>query len=148
MRNQSVPTNSMLLHLVYEDVEEASSWLARVFGFTEHYRYGAPEGPVSGAQMYLEHAWVMLRRAQPGAAKPSADPNRKPSVTVIVNDAAAHYAQAKAADAVITEELNETFYGERQYAAEDLAGHRWLFAQHLRDVKPEEWGATVVHSPF
>jgi uncharacterized glyoxalase superfamily protein PhnB len=31
-------------------------------------------------------------------------------------------------------------YGERQYEAEDFAGHRWTFSETLRDVAPEEWG--------
>jgi hypothetical protein len=34
-------------------------------------------------------------------------------------------------------------YGERQYQAEDLAGHRWTFSETLRDVAPEEWGGTT-----
>ena len=33
-------------------------------------------------------------------------------------------------------------YGERQYAAEDLAGHLWTFSQTLADVAPEAWGGT------
>jgi hypothetical protein len=35
-------------------------------------------------------------------------------------------------------------YGERQYSAEDLAGHRWTFSETLADVAPEEWGGTSV----
>jgi hypothetical protein len=31
-------------------------------------------------------------------------------------------------------------YGERQYTAEDLGGHRWTFSQSIADVAPEEWG--------
>ncbi|MDQ3327354.1 MAG: hypothetical protein M3506_02365 [Chloroflexota bacterium] len=41
------------------------------------------------------------------------------------------------------EDLNETAYGERQYGVEDLEGHRWLFLQHVRDMDPGEWGATI-----
>lgn len=32
-------------------------------------------------------------------------------------------------------------YGDRQYGAEDLAGHRWDFSE-IADVTPEEWGGT------
>ena len=39
--------------------------------------------------------------------------------------------------------LNETAYGERQNAAEDLESRHRLFSRHVRDVSPEEWGATV-----
>jgi hypothetical protein len=35
------------------------------FGFTEHYRYGLP-GILSGAQLYLRDAWIMLEAADPG----------------------------------------------------------------------------------
>ena len=42
MRNRSVPVDTVLPHLVYHDLASASIWLTRVFGFTEHYRYGDP----------------------------------------------------------------------------------------------------------
>ena len=45
------------------------------------------------------------------------------------------------------EEPHETVYGEFQYAAEDLDGHHWLFSRHARDLRPEEWGATVKENP-
>jgi uncharacterized glyoxalase superfamily protein PhnB len=35
-------------------------------------------------------------------------------------------------------------YGERQYAAEDLAGHQWTFSETLADVAPEDWGGTSI----
>lgn len=50
MNNRSVPTATVFPHLVYRNVPEACDWFARVFGFTEHYRYG---DPVSGIQMHL-----------------------------------------------------------------------------------------------
>jgi len=35
-------------------------------------------------------------------------------------------------------------YGERQYHAEDLAGHQWTFSETLADVAPEHWGGETV----
>jgi hypothetical protein len=35
-------------------------------------------------------------------------------------------------------------YGERQYNAEDFAGHQWTFSETIRDVAPEEWGGISV----
>src|SRR6266516_602235 len=49
----------------------------------------------------------------------------------------------KSAGAEIVEDLHETEYGERQYGAEGLAGHHWLFSRHARDISPDEWAATV-----
>ena len=36
-------------------------------------------------------------------------------------------------------------YGERQYNAEDFAGHRWDFTQTIADVDPKDWGGTLVN---
>ncbi|MGH9510901.1 MAG: VOC family protein [Terriglobales bacterium] len=146
IENRSVPPDTVLPHIVYRDVAEASAWLARVFGFTEHYRYGNPAG---GAQMYLGKAWIMLRSARErgGERTPRQLGGGTQSLTVFVEDVEAHFQRAKLAGAKIVEELNETMYGELQYGAEDLDGHHWLFAKHARDVSPEEWGAKVSNIP-
>ena len=62
---------------------------------------------------------------------------------MFVLDVDTHFRKAKSAGAKIVEDLNETCYGERQYEAEDLGGHHWLFSQHARDLSPDEWGAKV-----
>ena len=35
-------------------------------------------------------------------------------------------------------------YGERQYNAEDYAGHSWTFSQSVADVHPSDWGGEAV----
>jgi hypothetical protein len=35
-------------------------------------------------------------------------------------------------------------YGERQYTAEDPAGHQWTFSETLTDVAPEDWGGQSI----
>jgi uncharacterized glyoxalase superfamily protein PhnB len=85
----------------------------------------------------------MLRQARPGSDTPAQLGSATQSLTVFVRDLDAHYARTKGAGATIVEELNVTIYGERQYGVVDFAGHHWLFAQHARDVSPEEWGARI-----
>ncbi|MCC7241898.1 MAG: nuclear transport factor 2 family protein [Acidobacteria bacterium] len=34
-------------------------------------------------------------------------------------------------------------FGERQYSAHDLAGHRWTFSQSVADVDPADWGGQL-----
>jgi uncharacterized glyoxalase superfamily protein PhnB len=143
MRNRSVPVDNVLPHIVYQSVEAALAWLTATFGFTEHYRYGEPGGPVLGAQMHLGGVWIMLHNARPGSATPAQLGAGTQSLTVFVDDVDAHFERAKSAGAKIVEELHETCYGEWQYGAEDLDGHHWLFSRHARDVNPEEWGATL-----
>ena len=59
---------------------------------------------------------------------------------VRVEDARAHCEHARAHGATILMEPTDFEYGERQYSAEDPAGHRWTFTQTLRDTAPKEWG--------
>jgi uncharacterized glyoxalase superfamily protein PhnB len=131
----------VLPHVSYRNVAEAMAWLTRVFGFEEHYRYGVNEERVSGADMQLGAAHVMVRMR--AGATPAELGFGTQSLTVFVEDVGAHYARAKAEGATIVEEPHETEYGEFQYAALDLDGHHWLFSRHARDVGPEEWGAVM-----
>jgi len=130
----------VLPHIVYGSVTEAAEWLTRVFGFRERFRYGERVG---GMQMSLGDAYFMLAKPWQGRDSPARVGYCTQMLTVFVADVDAHFARTKSEGAKIVEELNETFYGERQYGVEDFEGHRWLFAQHVRDVSPEEWGATV-----
>lgn len=147
IENRSVPADAILPHVVYRDVAQAIAWLGENFGFSEHYHYGDPSEPVSGAQVHLGNAWVMLRTAQPGCATPAQLGYGTQTLTVFVDDVEAHCSKAKQAGATIVEDLHETMYGELQYAATDLDGHHWIFSQHARDVSPDEWGGTPVDHP-
>ncbi len=138
--NRSVPTRVILPHIVYQDLSAAIEWLARTFGFVEHYRYG---NPLSGAQMRLGDAVIMVKQAKPGESSPAGLGFGTQSLTVFVEDVDQHFQRAKSSGARIIEDLHETQYGELQYGVEDLDGHHWLFSRHARDVSPEEWGAIV-----
>jgi uncharacterized glyoxalase superfamily protein PhnB len=142
IRNRSVPTDIVLPHLSYRNLGAAIEWLTNVFGFVEHYHYG---DPVSGAQMHLGDAWIMVNPSKPGRRSPADLGGAAHSLTVFVEDVEPHFARTKAAGATIVEEPHETAYGEFQYAALDLEGHHWLFSCHAHDVCPTDWGATVVH---
>jgi uncharacterized glyoxalase superfamily protein PhnB len=142
LSNRSVPVQTVLPHIVYDDVAEAIRWLASTFGFSEHFRYGDPADP-GGAQIHLGDAWIMLRKSRPGSATPVNAGFETQSLTIFIEDVDSHYERTKLADARIVEDPHVTEYGERQYAVLDFAGHHWLFSRHARDVTPEEWGAIV-----
>jgi uncharacterized glyoxalase superfamily protein PhnB len=42
------------------------------------------------------------------------------------------------------QEPSDFEFGERQYTAEDPAGHQWTFSETLEDVHPESWGGTLL----
>jgi predicted enzyme related to lactoylglutathione lyase/uncharacterized glyoxalase superfamily protein PhnB len=140
--NRSVPVDTVLPHVIYQDVAEAIDWLSKTFGFAEHYRYGDPEA-ISGAQIHLGKACIQLKRARDSWSSPTQLGGGTQSLTVFVDDVDGHYERTKSTGAKIVEELHETVYGERQYGVEDLAGHHWLFSKHVQDFDPKEWGAVV-----
>ncbi len=143
LENRSVPTNTVLPHVAYQNLAEAIAWLTRVFGFSEHYRYG---DPLSGAQMHLGSTWIMVKQARAGSASPAQLGYGTQSLTIFVEDVDGHFEKAKSEGARIFEEPHETIYGEWQYGAEDLDGHPWLFSRHAHDVSPDEWGAVLLHN--
>jgi uncharacterized glyoxalase superfamily protein PhnB len=121
--------------LVYPDVREAVAWLEAAFGFVEHVKIGeghrAQLGYGDGAVIVAD---VSAERTPPRRGE------KTHSVLVRVEDARAHCERARAHGATILMEPTDFQYGERQYNAEDPAGHRWTFSETLRDVAPEEWG--------
>jgi uncharacterized glyoxalase superfamily protein PhnB len=65
------------------------------------------------------------------------------SVLVRVEDADSHHERAAEHGARIVRPLTDHPYGERQYTAEDIGGHRWTFSQTIADVDPASWGGTL-----
>jgi uncharacterized glyoxalase superfamily protein PhnB len=139
-KNRSVPVDTVLPHINYQNLAKAIDWLTRTFGFKEHYRYG--DGP-SGAQMWAGSTIIQMEQANNGERSPSQLGYGTQSLTIFVDDVDAHYVRAKSAGAKILEEPHETVYGEYQYAVEDFDGHHWIFSRHAKDRGPEEWGAVV-----
>jgi PhnB protein len=125
-------------YLLYEDVVGALEWLTNAFGFHERMRITEPKGKVSHAEMDLAGGVIMM--GAPGGSFESPKRHGKVSVlvSVYVDDVDQHFAQAKGAGAEIISEPEDKFYGDRSYMAADLEGHQWSFAQHVRDVSPEE----------
>ena len=137
IRNRSAPPFSVTPVLTYPDVPAAARWLEHVFGFVEHVRIGDHR-----VQMGVGDGAVVLADATNGRTPPEAESGQ--SVMVRVRDIDAHHRRALAAGARILADPVDQPYGERQYAAGDLDGHRWTFTESIEDVAPEEWGGTTV----
>ncbi len=141
--------------LSYEDIGAAADWLTNAFGFREQLRYTEGDGRVTHVQLELGGGVVMLGTPSPHYQDPrrhaaGCEQARKwlespyvvDGVHVYVDDIEAHYRRAKEAGATMLSEVVDAPHGDRLYRVEDFAGHRWMFAQHVRDVPAEEWGAT------
>ncbi len=118
----------------YPDVRAATDWLRRAFGFTERLRIGDHR-----VQLDVGDGSIVVTR-EPGLPTGRC----AHAIMVRVADAKAHCEQATKAGARIINEPTDFPYGERQYSAEDFAGHQWTFSQTVSDVDPASWGGTWI----
>jgi uncharacterized glyoxalase superfamily protein PhnB len=128
--NRSMPPGVIIPELPYEDVSIAAAWLSQAFGFKERLRIGNHRFQLSfgGASV------VAIERKEPGIS----------SILVHVDDVDSHHARAKESGARIINPPADYPFGERQYTAEDIGGHRWTFSQTMADVDPAIWGGELV----
>lgn len=138
-RNRSVPSAPVVPVLIYPDVRAAVAWLTDAFGFSERVRIGESHR----SQMHAGGGAVILGDERHERRAPRAGAVTH-SVMVRVDDASAHCERARRHGARIVTEPTDFPFGERQYEAEDLAGHRWTFSETLEDVPPERWGGVAV----
>jgi len=139
IENRSAPPGAIVPTLVYKDVAKAIDWLCAAFGFTERLRTPPePNGATHHAQLAIGEGSVIL------TGQPVGQPDALiPVVMVRVKNIDQHSARAKQFGARILSPPDSKPFGERQYSAEDLEGHRWAFTESIADVQPEAWGATV-----
>jgi uncharacterized glyoxalase superfamily protein PhnB len=139
--NRSVPASTVVPVLIYPDVREAVAWLSAAFGFVERVRIGEDHR----SQLQYGEGAVIVGDVR-GDRRPPRAGESTHSVMVRVDDARAHCEHARSQGARIRMEPTDFEYGERQYSAEDLAGHQWTFSETLADIAPEEWGGQSVSS--
>ena len=125
-------------YLYYEDVAQALAWLTQAFGFRERLRLPGPDGGIGHAEVELEDGVIMLGRPGPDYRNPKRLGGVTQNIYVYVEDVDKHFERARRAGAEILQEPADQFYGDRRYGAVDPEGHQWYFAQHVRDVAPED----------
>lgn len=138
-RNRSVPPATVVPVLSYPDVRAAVEWLSEAFGFVERTRIGDSHR----AQMGIGADGAMIV-AEDRSEQPALDGGVTHLIRVRVQDVGAQFNRARALGARVLEPLTDREYGERDFTVEDVAGHRWQFAETLRDVAPEDFGCTTV----
>ena len=136
--NRSIPPVTVTPVLIYPDVEQAAQWLCETFGFEERLRIGENHR----SQLRVGDGAVIVADVQSGRRPPHQGVVTH-QVMVRVEDARAHCEHARECGAHIVMEPTDFEFGERQYMAEDVAGHQWVFTETLADVDPEEWGGRL-----
>ena len=132
VKNRSMPPGTVIPEIPYPDVRQAAEWLSRTFGFKERLR--------------IRNHRIQLTFGEGSIVVTSqiGEPSPRNSIMVRVENADAHYQQAKNRGAKILQPPTDYPFGERQYTAQDLAGHTWTFSQTIADIDPSEWGGELV----
>jgi len=122
--------------LRYRDALKAIDWLCSAFGF-EKRAVHADGDVVHHAQLTFGNGMIMLGSVSNGSpwdrriAQPDEIGGRETQCPcVIVADADAHYARAKAAGAAIVDPLEAKEYGGKGYSCRDIEGHLWWFGTY------------------
>jgi uncharacterized glyoxalase superfamily protein PhnB len=120
----------------YRDAAAAVEWLCKAFGFERHLVVPGENGTVVHAQLTLGSGMIMLGPVLDTAfGRLMKQPDEiggaeTQTAYVVVEDADAHYARAKAAGAEIVLEIKDEDYGGRGYSCRDPEGHIWTFGTY------------------
>ncbi len=125
--------------LRYADAAKAIDWLCDAFAFERQLVVPAEGGGIAHAQLRFGNGMLMLGSDGGHEGGPfdqlvrspaSRDDTRPSSIYVIVADADAHCARARAAGAEIIQAPQDEEYGGRGYTCRDLEGNVWTFGSY------------------
>jgi uncharacterized glyoxalase superfamily protein PhnB len=122
--------------LRYRKAPAAIEWLCQAFGFQKHLVIPGDNDNIPHAQLILGGSMIMLGSVQDNefgsfTKQPDEIDNAETqSPYVVVPDADAHYARAKAAGAAIVVDIRDFDHGGRGYTCRDLEGHLWNFGSY------------------
>lgn len=124
--------------LRYRDAGAAIDWLCKAFGFEKQAVHPNPDGSIAHAQLTFGNGMIMLGSAKPGDTgwgglirQPDEIGGAETQAAyLVVDDADALYARAKAAGAEIVLEIRDQDYGSRDFTCRDPEGHLWSFGTY------------------
>jgi uncharacterized glyoxalase superfamily protein PhnB len=123
--------------LRYRDAVAAIDWLERAFGFERNAVYMGPNDTVAHAQLTFGNGMVMLGSASNEGeyGKLMVQPDEiglreTKGIYLVVSDADAIYATAKAAGAEMVLDIRDMDYGGRAFTCRDLEGHLWSIGSY------------------
>ena len=124
--------------LRYRDAPTAIEWLCNTFGFEKHLVVPNTDGTIAHAQLSFGKGMIMLGSVQKDETEfdrlmkqpDEIGGGQTQSSYLVVTDADAVYASAKAAGAKIVIEIKDEDYGGRGFSCFDLEGHLWNFGTY------------------
>ena len=122
---------SVVPSLRYNDARRAVEWLQEAFGFEPQMVVDGEGDTIAHAELTYGDGMVMLGTQRDDSYGSHVGQGW---LYVVVEDADAHYARAKAAGAEIVRELEDQDYGSRDYSARDFEGNLWSFGTYRPEM--------------
>jgi uncharacterized glyoxalase superfamily protein PhnB len=124
--------------LRYRDAPAAIDWLCDTFGFEKNLVVHNDDGTIAHAQLIFGNGMVMIasvRKREIGFGRLMRQPDeiggaQTQTSYIVVRDADAIYARAKAAGATIAIDIKDEDYGGRDFSCFDPEGHLWSFGTY------------------
>jgi uncharacterized glyoxalase superfamily protein PhnB len=124
--------------LRYRNAPAAIEWLCQTFGFEKQLVVPNDDGTIAHAQLIFGNGMIMLGsvlKVETEFGRLMKQPDEiggaeTQSAYVVVADADAVYARAKAAGAEFVIEIKDEDYGGRGFSCRDLEGHLWNFGTY------------------
>jgi uncharacterized glyoxalase superfamily protein PhnB len=122
--------SSVIPGMAYRNAPAAIEWLCQVFGFEKHAVYPGPGNTILHAELTLGDGMIMLGTARDENSRLMKHPDEiggaeTRSDNLVVPDADAVYARAKAAGAEIIFDIEDKHQGGRGFTCRDLEGRIW-----------------------
>src|SRR5580658_3425392 len=124
MRSRTIPL------LICRDIQASHDFLVNAFGFRTGGVFRDAAGSAVHGEVEAGDTTIWLHRVLPEQGLETTD-TASSGLVIFVDDVDAHFARAKSAGAQVDSEPADQFYGQREYGARDLDGHRWWFATPL-----------------
>ena len=128
---------SVIPCLQYRDAPAMIDWLGEAFGFETHMVHESGDGGIAHAQLVLGEGMIMLSTARAPdddfgqlQSTPESLGGNSQSPYIVVPDADAVYAKAKAAGAKIIMEIADQDHGGRLFSCRDPEGYLWNFGTY------------------
>jgi len=131
MSEKTTSESTVIPGMAYRNAPEAIEWLCRVFGFEKHAVYPGPNNTIMHAELTLGGGMIMLGSVSGNEqSRLTKHPDEiggaeTRSANLIVGDADAICARAKAAGAEIVFDIEDKPYGGRAFTCRDLEGRLW-----------------------
>lgn len=142
MANQAKPIpdgfTAITPYVMVRDVPSAVAFYKQAFGAVELQLEPDDKGSITGAQIKIGGAALMLGQAAEIAVYEPSQPLPQVTIFLYVEDVDAVFTQAIGAGATSIMPIEDKYYGERMGGVADPFGIVWWISTHTEDIPPEE----------